>query len=89
MKLSRTDNSPFSYDFEKEKSHRNKTARTEESESHIPFERAAKDSAMNCSYTNPCVRNRYRELISRHSDLKACHKNIKETDKLMQTCYKF
>ena len=40
--LSRTDNSPFSYNFEKEKSHRNKTARTEESESPIPFERAAK-----------------------------------------------
>ena len=33
MKLSRTDNSLFSHDFEKEKSHENKIARTEESES--------------------------------------------------------
>ena len=46
MKLSRTDNSPFSYDSEKEKSYKNKIARTEESESPIPLERAAKDSAM-------------------------------------------
>ena len=53
------DNSPFSHDFEKEKSHRNQIARTEESESPIPFERAAEGSAMRCSYTKPCVRYRY------------------------------
>ena len=95
MKLSRTDNSQFSNDFEKEKSHKNKIARTEESERPIPSERATKDSAMRHSYTKPCVRYRYiddyilirsnvhKELISHHSDLKACHKNFKETDKLM------
>ena len=72
-----------------------KIARTEESESPIPPERAAKDSAMRCSYTKPCVRYRdiddyilirsniHEELISHLSDLKACHNNIKETDKLM------
>ena len=88
-------NSPFYHDFEKEKSHKNKIARTEESESPIPLERAAKDSATTCSYTKPCVRYRCiddysliqsninEELISHLSDLKACHQNIKETDKHM------